>query len=549
MSKNSKKPVFKAYNSDQLSLLPPSLEELIPSNHVVRIVRQVIDQIDIDPIIKKYKGGGCSSFHPRLMLKIVIFGYLSNIYSSRKLEQAVMSNIYFMWLAGMQRPDHNTINRFRSDKLKGVLKEVFGQVVLLMADQGLVDIKTIYTDGTKMEANANKYTFVWGKTIKRNKARIKKQLGELWSYAEQVAKEELMDNDPTTYTDIDAQQVSKTIASINEALKDKPVDKKVKQKLNYARKNWPKNLDKYKTQERILGDRNSLSKTDPDATFMRMKDDHMRNGQLKAAYNWQISTSDQYIINYDIFQNPTDFLTFPKHLDEYQKLYGQTPDVVVADAGYGSEENYEYLEKAGIEGFVKYPGFHKEQKAKGKIKPKEAFHLTHLYYNEQGDYFICPMGQKMEKCYETKTIKKSGYIQIASVYRARSCKGCPLRGACHKSKEERTIQLNHNLKKHRQQAKSKLLSDQGIAHRSQRPADVEAVFGNIKQNKKFTRFMLRGKQKVLIEVGLLALAHNLAKMAKYGAEKLLYHFQNAASFARQLIYLFSPPVSLCNAAR
>ena len=168
MSKNRRKATFKPYNPDQLSLLPPSLGELIPDNHVVRVVRDVIDRINIDPILNKYKGGGASSFHPKMMLKVIVYGYLSNIYSSRKIEQAVASNIYFMWLAGMQRPDHNTINRFRSDKLKGVLKEVFAQVVTLMADQGLMDIKTIYVDGTKLEANANKYPVEWGKTVKRN---------------------------------------------------------------------------------------------------------------------------------------------------------------------------------------------------------------------------------------------------------------------------------------------------------------------------------------------------------------------------------------------
>jgi len=166
-----------------MSLLPPSLDELIPGNHVVRVVRKVIDSLDIDPILKKYKGGGASSFHPKLMLKILVYGYLSNIYSSRKLEKAVNSDIHFMWLTGMQTPDHNTINRFRTDKLKGVLKEVFSQVVLLMVGEGLVNIKTIYVDGTKLEANANKYTFVWGKSIKRNKERIKTQLNELWKYA------------------------------------------------------------------------------------------------------------------------------------------------------------------------------------------------------------------------------------------------------------------------------------------------------------------------------------------------------------------------------
>ena len=137
-----------------------------------------------------------------------------------------------MWLAGMQRPDHNTINRFRSDKLKGVLKEVFSQVVLLMVDSGLVDLQTAYIDGTKIEANANRYTFVWRKAINRSRDRIHEQLKDLWSYAETIAAEELQDNDPTTYEHIDADKVRQTIDTINEALKDKPqADKKVKQKL------------------------------------------------------------------------------------------------------------------------------------------------------------------------------------------------------------------------------------------------------------------------------------------------------------------------------
>ncbi len=514
MSKRQRKATFKPYNPDQLSLLPPSLDEMIPSNHVVRVVRDVIDKINIDSILKKYKGGGASSFHPKMMLKIIVYGYLCNTYSSRKIEQAVASNIYFMWLAGMQRPDHNTINRFRSDKLKGVLKEVFAQVVILMSEQGLVDIKTIYVDGTKLEANANKYTFVWGKSVKGHKKRIKSQLEDLWKYAETVAKEELMDNDPTTYPELDAEQVKQTIATINEAIKDKPIDKKVKQKLNYAKRNWPQNMTKYEKDEDILGDRNSYSKTDPDATFMRMKDDHMLNGQLKAAYNWQISTSNQYVVNYDIFNNPTDTLTLPRHLNAYEELYKTSPDVVVADSGYGSEENYEVLERKSIEAFVKYNYFHKEQKAKGKIKAKDVFKPDHLYYNKQGDFFICPMGQKLSKQRETKRVTKSGFIQSISVYKSQNCKGCPLRGACHKSKEDRTISINWNLKRLKDKARQKLLSEQGVAHRSQRPVDVEAVFGNIKQNKNFTRFMLRGKDNMLIEAGLIALAHNLAKMAK-----------------------------------
>jgi len=226
-------------------LLPPSLEEMIDINHPVRVVNRVIEQIEIDPVIEKYKGGGTSSYHPRMLLKVVVFAYLMNIYSSRRIEAALKENIYFMWISGMSQPDHNTINRFRSERLQGVLRKVFGQVVELLALEGLVSLKEVYIDGTKIEANANRYTFVWGRAIKTNIGRIKKQLEELWAYTLKLAAEELQDTTPTTFEQIDEKKVEETIAKINEALKDKPVSKKVAQKLKYAKKNWPGNLAKY----------------------------------------------------------------------------------------------------------------------------------------------------------------------------------------------------------------------------------------------------------------------------------------------------------------
>lgn len=151
---------FKPYNQHQLMVLPPTFDDLIPAAHPVRVVSQVIDQINLDPLLRKYKGGGSSSYHPRMLLKVLVYGYLCNIYSSRKLESATSENIHFMWLSGMEKPDHNTINRFRSDRLKGVIKKVFTQVVLLLVDSGHIDLQKVYTDGTKIEANANRYTFV-----------------------------------------------------------------------------------------------------------------------------------------------------------------------------------------------------------------------------------------------------------------------------------------------------------------------------------------------------------------------------------------------------
>jgi len=189
----------------------------------------------------------------------------------------------------------------------------------LLADAGLISLKEVYVDGTKIESVANRYTFVWGNSIKTNKEKIKKQIDELWQYAQKVVAEELDEPEPPTFDKIDAQKVTQTIEKIEAALKDKQVTKQVRQKLNYAKKTWPANLEKYEAQEKIMGERNSYSKTDHDATFMRMKEDHMLNGQLKPAYNVQVSSSDQYIVDYSIHQTPGDTTTFVPHLQQHKE--------------------------------------------------------------------------------------------------------------------------------------------------------------------------------------------------------------------------------------
>jgi hypothetical protein len=365
-----------------------------------------------------------------MLLKVIVYGYINNIYSSRKIEEALQQNIHFMWLGGMNTPDHNTINRFRSDKLKDPLKNIFIQVVRLLADEGLLSIKELYTDGTKIEANANRYTFVWGNAIKTNKEKMKQQIDELWKYAQSIAADELDDTDPSDFDKIDSQKVKETIAKIDAALQDKRVDKSVKQKLNYAKSKWPEALDKYATQEAILGDkRSSFSKTDTDATFMRMKEDHMKNGQLKPAYNLQISSHNQFITNYSIHQNTTDTNTLIEHLEEFKNAYGVSPELVVADAGYGSEENYEYLKSNHIEAFVKYNQFDREQNE--TIQSKTPFAADKLHYNEQGDYYVCPMGQHMENVGTVTKKTSTGFTQVITRYRTTNCEGCPLRGACY----------------------------------------------------------------------------------------------------------------------
>ena len=278
----------------------------------------------------------------------------------------------------MSKPDHNTLARFRSDRLKDDLKVIFAQVVELLVEEGLVSIKELYTDGTKIEANANRYSFVWGKSIKTNKERIAKQLKELWDYTQKLAEEELKDTTEVDFKAIDADKLKETVNKIDKALSGKQVSKKVKQKLNYAKKQWPGKLREYEQKQAILQTRNSYSKTDHAATFMRMKDDHMLNGQLKPAYNWQISTSSQFIINTTLHQTTVDTQTLKPHLEQFEALYKTKPETICADAGYGSEENYTLLEEKQIDAYVKYNYFHKEQ---GKKWQEDAFRAENLHYN------------------------------------------------------------------------------------------------------------------------------------------------------------------------
>ena len=505
-------PVFKPYYQDQIMAIPPTLDELVAKGHPVRIVNDVINRINIQGLLDANKIKGTSSYHPQMLLKVLVYGYVSNIYSSRKLEVACRENINFMWLSGMSYPDHNTINRFRGVRLKDALRSVFEEVVKLLAAEGLLSIEDVYTDGTKIEANANKYTFVWKKAIQTNKEKMKKALSEIWQYAQSVAKVEDGLPEPPDFTDIDTEKVQQTVDTLNAVLAEKTdLDKKVKAKLRYITREYPEKIAEYERKEEILGERNSFSKTDTDATFMRMKEDHMQNGQLKPGYNVQISTSNQFIVNYTIHPNPTDTTTLKEHIEQHQASFGKTLKTITADAGYGSEENYEIMEAGQIEAYVKYGMFDKEQsETHNKKKP---FAQDRLFYNREQDCYICPMGQKMNYTGDSKRKTSTGFEQTSKRYQAKNCATCPLNGTCHKSQGNRIIEVNTNLVRHKAKAYQLLNSEKGVEKRKQRCHDVEPVFGNIKQNHGFRRFMLRGKEKVAIEWGLLAIAQNIRKKA------------------------------------
>lgn len=506
---------FQVYNQQQNWLFPPSIEELIPQDHPVRIVNGIIEQLDLKLLIEEYSKEGKPSYHPKMMLKVMVYAYMDNTYSSRKIEKAMRENINFMWLSARQVADHNTIARFRSQKLKTIFKDIFKQVVLLLAQEGLVTLKEVFTDGTKIESIAGRYTFVWGNAIKTRKEKMAVQLEQMWNYAQSIAEQE--DNDPPPPPDfktIDKEKVAKTVQEIEKIITKNPkTSSKAKAKLRYIKKNFTQNLDKYDAQQTVLEGRGSYSKTDPDATFMRMKDDHMQNGQLKPGYNVQVSSESQFVIHYTLHQTTNDLNTLKPHLTTFEDLYQFLPKQLTADAGYGSQENYDFLEEKEIETYVKYTSFDQENgilKSKRK-KQNQDFHRDKLYYNKEQDTYICPMGQSMHKIGENRRKTKSGYLQESSLYQAQNCNGCPLRTSCYKAKNNRIVERNHALERQKERARKNLLSEMGKLKRRQRTADVEPVFAHIKSNRNFKRFTHIGIEKAELEFGLHALAHNLRK--------------------------------------
>lgn len=504
---------IKSDNRKQNLLLPPSLDELVPENHMVRVVDAVIDRLDISDILSTYRGGGNSAFNPKMMLKVLVFAYLSNVYSSRRIEDLLRRDIYFMWLAGMKRPDFRTINYYRGKRLKVGFNAVFTQVVKLLHEEGFVSLKVQYVDGTKIESVANKYTFVWRGSVEKYDARLKAKTEALLSQIEQSHAIENQENPVSE--ELTAEEVAKRVERIKEKVDADNLSKEDCKALKQIETDAVPRMNRYKEQLEAMGSRNSYSKTDPDATFMRMKEDAMLNGQLKPGYNVQISTEEQFITNFGIYQRPTDTLTMIGYLESFKNRYGMQSEEIVADSGYGSEENYEYMFRNGITPYVKYNMFHVEQRRGYRNNP---FRVSNLFYNPDDDFYVCPMGQKMKFIRHEKRYTASGYQQTVSVYRASRCQGCPLRGQCHKSKRDRQIEVNHTLDDYKARARELLTSEHGLKHRSKRPIEPEAVFGQIKECGRFRRFRLKGLTGAKIDFGLKALANNLRKLAQAWAK-------------------------------
>ena len=457
------------YNQKQTLLFPPSIDENIAVNDPVRLLDAIIDRLDLSSIEKLYNNRGRYTYDPRMMLKVIIYAYMNNIYSCRKIEKLVLRDTHYIWLSGYQKPDFITINRFRN-RVRFEIEKLFTQLVLKLVELEHITLNVEYIDGTKIESKANKYTFVWRKSVEKNKEKL---LAKIKAILEQVDECIAQDNSDTEegVNDISPDVLSSIVDGLNSSLKSlpEPQTKEEKKILKEKQKQVKKleehrdKLTEYNDHLDKLGDRNSYSKTDNDATFMRMKEDAMNNGQTKPGYNLQIGTENQFIVDFRMFSNPTDTLTFIPFINSFRNKYTRVPLKAVADSGYGSEENYLFMERNNIEGFVKYNYFHAEQKRSFK---KDAFRVDNLFYNEEKDYYGCPMGQHLTYKHDVHRKSASGYISTAKKYEAQNCNGCQLRCKCFKGQGNRKIEVNYILNQYKQKARKMLTSEEGLEHRS-----------------------------------------------------------------------------------
>ena len=496
-------------------LFPQRIDKDIAEEDPVRLVSGIVESLDLSSFRKLYKERGRSPYDPKMLLKVIIYAYMNNIYSCRKIERSLKRDVHFIWLAGYEQPDFITINRFRN-RVKHEINNVFTQLVLLLNAKGLVTLDVEYIDGTKIESKANKYTFVWRKTVEKNRAKLLEKIRVLLSQvddaiAQDKAEEEAVSFTPETLTEI-ATELRDALAE-QPASKSKEGKKALRQKQKQVRhlEEMADKLSEYNSHLETLGERNSYSKTDKEATFMRMKEDAMNNGQTKPGYNLQTGTENQFITDFGFFPNPTDTLTMIPFLSSFSMRYDRQPKEVCADAGYGSEENYAYMEANGTEAYVKYNYFHKEQKRAFK---NDIFRIENLYYNQDEDYFVCPMGQHMTRAGTRHDKTGSGYRTESAVYREQRCEGCPLRWGCYKKKRgDREIEVNHRLMEYKRKARERLTSERGQEHRSRRPIEPEAVFGQMKYNMQYKRFRHFGKDKVTMDFAFFAIAFDIKKMA------------------------------------
>lgn len=512
---------YTSFQSGYQLKLPLNLECIISEDDSVRLLSQFVEDMNLTDLYSTYERVRENSVSPRTLLKIVLYSYMNGDYSSRSMELNCKRDINFMYLLeGANAPDHATFARFRSIHFAPCSKRIFAIMSNLLYDIGEISGETIFIDGTKIEANANKYTFVWKKAVSKNQAKLLLKLVDLLAECEQIYDIKIVYGNTVKMKHV--KKLRKKLYALKESenlvfvhgigKRKSPLQKSIEKLEEYLSK-----LKEYNQKLHICGERNSYSKTDHDATFMRMKEDAMGNGQLKPAFNLQHGVDSEYITWLTIGPQPTDTTTlipFLKEAEEYLKFKYKK---ITADAGYESEENYLFLESNGQTSFIKPANYeisktHKYQQDIGRIE--------NMYYDNEKDVYICRNSKELNAESIKHSKSKTGYISEKTIYKCNDCSGCSYKSDCIKGNNCKTslkernkvLQVAKKFIKQRQEDLERILSEEGILLRINRSIQAEGSFGDLKQDMQFRRYLSKGTSNVLAESTLLAMARNISKL-------------------------------------
>jgi transposase len=522
MTKVKTSVLFKQYDQQQIFLLPPSLDELIESCHLVRVVNEVVESMDIAALINQYEGGGTTAYHPRMVLKVLLYAYCMKIYTGRKIARALKQDIHFMWLAAMNRPDFRTINNFRSGKAKQAIESLFKEMLVFLMDHGYIKMENYFCDGSSFTADANRHKMVWKKNAERYKQITEDKCRELFAQIDDLnAADEKWYGDKDheeagSHSTINAEAIAAQVNKLNEVIVT-ATGKKEKRKAGSLKKELQKNqvaICKYEDQIKTAGNRSGYNQTDRDASAMRMK-----NEEILPGYNVLAGSEDQFIVNCSVHQSTNDATCFSEHIAQLEKHSKTLPGAITADSIFGTEQNYELLESKSINSYMKFPTFYSENKRKYQNNP---FVKENFKYDVVTDCYTCPNNRRLTLRGNSEVYKATGYKSTLKIYECESCRQCPWHTQCCTSETQgnRTIKVNEKLENYKQQARQNLNSEKGIILRKQRGVDIESCFGDIKHNMNFRRFHVRGLEKVKTEWTIVAMAHNLKKIHLQNIKKV-----------------------------
>lgn len=476
--------MFKEYTQNQILLLPPDVSTLIPQEHLAKVINEIVDTIDITAITSSYSGIGQNAYHPRMLLKVLFYGYATGVRSSRKIAQKLQEDVVYMWLSGMQKPDFRTLALFRQQRLNQI-KSLFVEIVNLCVEMGITKIGRVYIDGTKIEANASGNKMIYLKSLERRSKNIDKKIQEILNEAQKQDEQE------------DKKYRGRKGENIPAALR--------KQENRLAK--LKEAAGRIKEQKELLEQRSNCSRTDKDANLMKMK-----RGYIYPAYNTQLSVNNQVIVEYETVNKCNDQSQLKPQVEQIKNDYDIKPKEVIADSGYGVEKNYAYLDKEKINGIIPYPVLEKE---KSRVYQSNPCCRDKFRYDEGTRRIRCPRGYLMKLIKIERNNKTGRYVKI---FKGTKCSQCELHALCTGAKY-RTYEYGHWWEKTKKKIKNKLALDWIKEIYNRRKMEVEAVIGNIKHNLKFNKFLLRGIKKVNIETGLISIAHNLIKI--YGFRRRL----------------------------